>query len=77
MLKHDRGGLVYRIIGVHSDQTRCEAASASKAGEALLRFRAAQNRFHHVVAISPDGEEIDGFELSRRFQMEEAERLLD
>ncbi|MDB5679832.1 hypothetical protein [Sphingomonas bacterium] len=65
---------MYQIIGVEKNRTRVVVATPASPGEALTHFRAAQNLFPQIIVISPEGEEIDGFELSRRYQKEEAQR---
>jgi len=66
---------MYQIIGVQRSQKRVLVATPANAGEALTHYRAAQRLFPLIIIVSPDGEEIDGFELSRRYQAEEAQRF--
>lgn len=61
---------MYQVIGVQNNNKRIVVATPDTAGEALTHFRAAQSLFPIVLVQSPDGEDISGFELSRRFQKE-------
>lgn len=66
---------MYQIIGVQRAGKEVVVATTPKAGEALTHYRAAQNLpFAAIRVLSPEGAEIDGFELSRRHQAEEAQR---
>ena len=65
---------MYQIIGLQRDQKRVLVATPKNAGMALNSFRAAQNLFPRVVVLTPEGVEISGFELSRRYHEEERDR---
>lgn len=65
---------MFQIIGIQINDKRVVVASSATAGEALVHFRAAQNLFPAVVVLSPEGSEINGFELSRLYQAEEREK---
>ena len=47
-----------------------QLATPPSAAGALTHYRAAADLFPRVIALSPDMEEIDGFELSRRARAE-------
>ncbi|MEG3089515.1 hypothetical protein [Sphingomonas sp. PB4P5] len=57
---------MYQIIGIERNEKRVIVATPATALEAMTHYRAAQNLFRQVVVQSPEGAEIDGFELSRR-----------
>lgn len=65
---------MFQIIGIQKNEKRVMFATSISAGEALTHFRAAQNQFPSVVVQSPEGHEIDGFELSRLYQADEREK---
>ena len=61
---------MYQIIGVQRNQQQLLVATPVSARETLTHYRAAQNLFTRVIVHSPEGEDIDGFELSRRAKRE-------
>ncbi|QJR03502.1 hypothetical protein HH800_15740 [Sphingobium yanoikuyae] len=62
---------MYQIIGVQTNGKEVAVAATAKAAEALTHFRAAQNLpFAQIRVLSPDGQQISGFELSRRYDAE-------
>lgn len=65
---------MYQIIGVQRNRKQRLVATPANAGEALTHYRAAQNLFTEVIIHGPEGETIDGFELSRRYEAEERAR---
>jgi hypothetical protein len=65
---------MYQIISLQHGDKRVVVATLKNAGMALMNFRAAQNRFPRVIVVTPEGEEISGFELGRRYHEEERAR---
>jgi len=61
---------MYHIIGVDRRGARTVVATPPSAAGALTHYRTAADLFPRVIALSPDMEEIDGFELSRRARAE-------
>jgi hypothetical protein len=61
---------MYQIIGFPRNQEQRLVATPTSAQEALTHYRASQKRFVSVVIRSPEGEDIDGFELNRRAEAE-------
>ena len=62
---------MFKIIGIERSQRRVVIATPKNAGEALVHYRAAQNLpFARIAIEPPEGGEINGFELSRRAEIE-------
>ena len=61
---------MYQIIGVQRNQEQRLVTTPKSAREALTHYRAAQKLFSRILIHDPQGDEIDGFELNRRAQVE-------
>lgn len=62
---------MFQIIGIERTQRRVVVATPKNASEALVHYRAAQNLpFARIAIEPPEGGEINGFELSRRAEIE-------
>lgn len=62
---------MYQILGFQQNGQEVMAGTAASARGALTQFRAVQGLYPRASCRSPDGDEIDGFELNRRAMAEQ------